>query len=129
MMTETKIDLFRPNDRNRLKTVLLGNVPTPADLKEVLGRPIPKIIEQLLIETHEDLETIKNKYKELGVEVIMYPVVGKKENFLEDTINVRNGFIVVDLNWNECPTLFKDKNNEDSMNEVRDSLSEAGLHL
>ena len=95
-MTETKIDLFRPNDRNRLKTVLLGNVPTPADLKEVLGRPIPKIIEQLLIETHEDLETIKNKYKELGVEVIMYPVVGKKENFLEDTINVRNGFIVVD---------------------------------
>ena len=61
-MTETKIDLFRPNDRNRLKTVLLGNVPTPADLKEVLGRPIPKIIEQLLIETHEDLETIKNKY-------------------------------------------------------------------
>ena len=96
MMTETKIDLFRPNDRNRLKTVLLGNVPTPADLKEVLGRPIPKIIEQLLIETHEDLETIKNKYKELGVEVIMYPVVGKKENFLEDTINVRNGFIVVD---------------------------------
>tara|TARA_R100001530_G_C4311789_1_gene153233 strand:+ start:525 stop:968 length:444 start_codon:yes stop_codon:yes gene_type:complete len=40
-----------------------------------------------------------------------------------------HGFIVVDLNWYDCPILFKEKNNKDSMIEVRNSLSEAGLHL
>ena len=38
-------------------------------------------------------------------------------------------FIVVDLNWYDCPILFKDKNNKDSMTEVRNALSEAGLRL
>ena len=90
------MDLWLPNNKNRLKTVLLGNVPTSKNLKKMLGRPIPKIIEQMLNETHEDLAIIKNKYEELGVKVISYPVVRLKENRLENTINVRDCFIVID---------------------------------
>lgn len=95
MGTDSKFNLWRPNDRNRLKTVLLGNVPKPRELAKVLGKKIPKVIEKLLNETHEDLATIKHTYKKLGVEVLSYPVIGDKKNYLENTINVRNGFIVV----------------------------------
>ena len=92
MTTEIKIDLWLPNNKNRLKTVLLGNVPTSKNLKDILSRPIPKVIEKMLDETHEDLTKIKNKYEELGVEVISYPVT----NYIENTINVRDCFIVID---------------------------------
>ena len=63
MTTEIKIDLWLPNNKNRLKTVLLGNVPTSKNLKDILSRPIPKVIEKMLDETHEDLTKIKNKYE------------------------------------------------------------------
>ena len=90
------MDLWIPNNKNRLRTVLLGNVPTSKNLKDILSRPIPKVIEKMLDETHEDLAKIKDKYEELGVEVISYPVIRFKENLVENTINVRNGFLVVD---------------------------------
>ena len=40
-----------------------------------------------------------------------------------------HNFIVVDLTWNECPTLFKEDNNETSVQEVKTALSNAGVHL
>lgn len=89
------MNLWLPNNKNRLKTVLLGNVPTPEQLKGFIKKPIPKIIEKMLSETHEDLATIKNKYTELGVKVVSYPVIGK-DDFMQNTINVRDGFIVID---------------------------------
>ena len=58
----------------------------------MLARPIPKVIEKMLDETHEDLAEIKDKYEELGVEVISYPVT----NYIENTVNVRDCFIVID---------------------------------
>lgn len=89
------MNLWLPNNKNRLKTVLLGNVPTPEQLKGFIKKPIPKIIEKMLSETHEDLATIKDKYTELGVKVVSYPVIGK-DDFMQNTINVRDGFIVID---------------------------------
>ena len=38
-------------------------------------------------------------------------------------------FIVVDLNWYDCPILFKEEKSKESMTEVRNALSEAGVHL
>jgi hypothetical protein len=80
-----------PNNKDRLKKVVLGNVPSPATLEKILSKPVPKVIHKILEETQEDLEAIKNCYEQLGVEVLAYPV-----NTLKDSIHVRNGFIVVD---------------------------------
>ena len=80
-----------PNNKNRLKKTLLGSVPTPAVLKKILKKPVPKSIQKVLEETLEDLHEIRKVYEQLGVEVLSYPV-----ETIEDSINVRNGFIVVD---------------------------------
>ena len=37
--------------------------------------------------------------------------------------------IVVDLNWYDCPNLFKEKLNDDSIQEVKNALSSSGIHL
>jgi hypothetical protein len=79
------------NNKDRLQKVLLGSIPTSKTLQGILKKPIPKVIEKVLAETQEDLDQIKGIYQKLGVEVLSYPV-----ETLEDSINVRNGFIVVD---------------------------------
>jgi hypothetical protein len=79
------------NNKDRLQKVLLGSIPTSKTLQGILKKPIPKVIEKVLAETQEDLDQIKGQYEKLGVEVLSYPV-----ETLEDSINVRNGFIVVD---------------------------------
>ena len=89
------MDVWIPNNKNRLKKIILGSVPTPTALEKNLRRKIPGFIQQVLRETQEDLDQIKNTYEDFGVEVLTYPV----ENYHEDkfsSINVRNGFIVVD---------------------------------
>lgn len=89
------MEVWIPNQKNRLKKVLLGSVPSPSILQKFLGRPIPKSIERVLIETQEDLYEIKKTYQSLGVEVISsYP--DEPDTATEDSINVRDGFIVVD---------------------------------
>ena len=40
----------------------------------MLKRPIPKVIDKVLNETHEDLLQIKETIEKLGVEVLSYPV-------------------------------------------------------
>lgn len=79
------------NNKDRLRQVLLGNIPSPDTVEKILGRPVPDSIHKILKETLEDLQAIKNCYEQLGVEVLTYPV-----NTLQDSIHVRNGFIVVD---------------------------------
>ena len=37
--------------------------------------------------------------------------------------------IVVDLNWYDCPNLFKEKLNDGSIQEVKNALSSSGIHL
>ena len=37
--------------------------------------------------------------------------------------------IVVDLNWYDCPNLFKEELNDDSREEVKSVLSSLGVHL
>ena len=88
------MDVWIPNNKDRLRKTLLGSVPTPSVLENVLKRPIPKVIHKVLDETNEDLEEIKKVFNSLGVEVLSYPVPESKK--LENHINVRNGFIVVD---------------------------------
>jgi|TARA_R110001592_G_C13031317_1_gene738417 hypothetical protein len=85
------MEVWVPNNKNRLKKVLLGSVPTPSTLQKSLKKTIPKSIEKVLEETQEDLDEIKKTYESLGVEVLSYPV----EDYRND-INVRDGFIVVD---------------------------------
>tara|TARA_Y100000592_G_scaffold99480_1_gene175688 strand:- start:310 stop:1257 length:948 start_codon:yes stop_codon:yes gene_type:complete len=89
------MEVWVPNSRNRLEKVLLGSVPSPTILQKILGKSIPKAIERVLIETREDLDEIKKTYESLDVEVISsYP--DQPESATEDSINVRDGFIVVD---------------------------------
>ena len=88
------MELWIPNNKNPLKKVLLGSVPTPLSLRRSLKKTIPKFIEKILEETQEDLQEIKKTYESLGVEVLSYPVEEHRQD--SDTINVRNGFLVVD---------------------------------
>ena len=88
------MELWIPNNKNPLKKVLLGSVITPSSLKRSLKKPIPKFIEKVLEETQEDLGEIKKTYESLGVEVLSYPVEDHGHAGL--SIDVRNGFIVVD---------------------------------
>ena len=37
--------------------------------------------------------------------------------------------IVVDLNWYDCPNLFKEELNDGSIQEVKNALSSSGIHL
>ena len=37
--------------------------------------------------------------------------------------------IVIDLNWYDCPNLFKEKLNDGSREEVKSALSSSGIHL
>ena len=85
------MEVWVPNRRNRLKKVLLGSVPVPGTLAKKLKRPVPKVIQKVLEETEEDLFEIKKTYESLGVEVLRFPV-----DAIDETISVRNGFIVVD---------------------------------
>ena len=88
------MEVWIPNQKNRLKKVLLGSVPTPTVLKKVLKKSLPKAIEKVLVETQEDLDEIKKKYQSLDVEVFSYDV--EPTILVQDSINVRNGFVVVD---------------------------------
>ena len=88
------MELWIPNNKNPLKKVLLGSVITPSSLKHSLKKTIPKFIEKVLEETQEDLGEIKKTYESLGVEVLSYPVEDHGHAGL--SIDVRNGFIVVD---------------------------------
>lgn len=85
------MEVWASNNKDRLRKVLLGSVPTSRTLAGHLKKPIPKVIEKVLDETQEDLAEIKNQYEKLGVEVMSFPV-----ETMENSINVRNGFIVVD---------------------------------
>jgi len=85
------MEVWIPNQKNRLQKTLLGSVPELSTVKDWLKKPIPKAIQQVLEETKEDLESIRSTYEKLGVEVVTYPT-----ETIEDSINVRNCFIVVD---------------------------------
>jgi hypothetical protein len=83
--------MWIPNNKNRLRKTLLGSVPDVSTIRSMLRKPIPKAIQKVLEETHEDLESIRNTFEKLGVEVMSFP-----SDSIQDSINVRNGFIVVD---------------------------------
>jgi len=87
----THMHVFIPNKKNKLTKTVLGSVPTPEELQKILKKSLPRSIENILEETHEDLLQIKKTYEKLGVEVITLPV----EKF-EDALNVRDGFVVID---------------------------------
>ena len=56
-------------------------------------------------------------------------VLKSSRDIVQKKILEWHNFIVVDLTWNECPTLFKEDNNETSVQEVKTALSNAGVHL
>lgn len=85
--------LWLPNNKNSLKKTILGCIPQSNELGRYLKKPVPKFIDKVLDQTQEDLEQIKTTFEGLGVEVLQYPIT---EYQGEDSINVRNGFIVVD---------------------------------
>jgi len=80
-----------PNNKNRLRKTLLGSVPEIATIRSILKKPIPKAIQKVIEETQEDLESIRSTFEKLGVKVLSFPT-----ETMQDSINVRNGFIVVD---------------------------------
>ena len=80
-----------PNNKNRLRKTILGSVPEVSTVRSIIKKPVPKAIQRVLEETQEDLESIKSTYERLGVEVLSFPT-----ETMQDSINARNGFIVVD---------------------------------
>ena len=46
------------NKKNKIKKILLGNVPTPDQLETLLNKKIPAVIKKILLETLIDLNSI-----------------------------------------------------------------------
>ena len=79
------------NKKNKIKKILLGNVPTPDQLETLLDKKIPTVIKKILLETLIDLNSIKKFLESYGITVLQYPI-----KTLKDTIHVRNGYLVCD---------------------------------
>ena len=79
------------NKKNKIKKILLGNVPTPDQLETLLNKKIPAVIKKILLETLIDLNSIKNFLRSYGITVLQYPI-----KTLKDTIHVRDGFLICD---------------------------------
>tara|TARA_B100001057_G_C22770522_1_gene919399 strand:+ start:76 stop:1011 length:936 start_codon:yes stop_codon:yes gene_type:complete len=85
------MEVWIPNNKNRLKKTLLGSIPEVATIRSIIKKPVPISIQKVLEETQEDLESIRSTYEKLGVEVLSFPT-----ETMQESLNVRNGFIVVD---------------------------------
>jgi hypothetical protein len=85
------MEVWIPNNKNRLKKTLLGSIPDVSTVRSIIKKPVPMAIQKVLEETQEDLQSIRSTYEKLGVEVVSFPT-----ETMQESINVRNGFIVVD---------------------------------
>ena len=62
------------NKKNKIKKILLGNVPTPDQLETLLDKKIPTVIKKILLETLIDLNSIKKFLESYGITVLQYPI-------------------------------------------------------
>ena len=83
--------IWASNNKNKIKKILLGNVPTPDQLETMLNKKIPTVIKKILNETIIDLSNIKKFLESYGITVLHYPV-----KTLNDPIDVRNGYVICD---------------------------------
>jgi len=83
--------IWASNNKNKIKKILLGNVPTPEQLETMLNKKIPTVIKKILNETIIDLSNIKKFLESYGITVLHYPV-----KTLNDRIDARNGYVICD---------------------------------
>lgn len=79
------------NNRGKTKTLVLGSIPNVDQIQEHLKKNIPTILKKIIEESIQDLNNFEKKLKEFGISVLRVA-----PNFIEDTLNVRNYFIVID---------------------------------
>ena len=83
--------IYAPNKINKIKTMFLGCAPKIEEVEKTLEISIPLTVRKIIEETNEDIEKIKKKIEEFGIKVLRPIPVG-----IEDCLNVRNYFIVID---------------------------------
>jgi hypothetical protein len=79
------------NNINKTKTIVLGDVANIDEVEKTLKISVPTTVKKILEETKEDLKKIKKKIEEFGITVIKANPIG-----IEDSLNVRNYFVVID---------------------------------
>ena len=99
---------------------------------------------KLLTEEYKD--SLSESYLKHKVDIMIFSPGGRKivvrvqgrdhEGILKsarDTVMKKlmewNGCVVVDLDWQECPYLFKEQKDENSYLEVMNALENSGLHV
>jgi hypothetical protein len=85
------MNIWCSNKKNKIKKILLGNIPSVEVIEEQLQKKVPNSIKKVIVESKEDLLNIKNFLLKKNIEVLQYEC-----NTLEDALNIRNGFLVCD---------------------------------
>ena len=101
-------------------------------LVDVLSEEFKDSLSDSYLKHKIDIVVIREPEKPIAVRVQGRDhegVLKSARDIVQKKILEWHGFIVVDLNWYDCPTLFKDINNKDSIKEVMNGLSEAGVNL
>ena len=118
--------------KEKLNALNTFEVKRQQPLVDVLSEEFKDSLSDSYLKHKIDIVVIREPEKPIAVRVQGRDhegVLKSARDIVQKKILEWHGFIVVDLNWYDCPTLFKDINNKDSIKEVMNGLSEAGVIL
>jgi len=118
--------------KEKLNALNTFEVKRQQPLVDVLSEEFKDSLSDSYLKHKIDIVVIREPEKPIAVRVQGRDhegVLKSARDIVQKKILEWHGFIVVDLNWYDCPTLFKDINNKDSIKEVMNGLSEAGVNL
>ena len=118
--------------KEKLNAINTFEVKRQQPLVDVLSEEFKDSLSDSYLKHKIDIVVIREPEKPIAVRVQGRDhegVLKSARDIVQKKILEWHGFIVVDLNWYDCPTLFKDINNKDSIKEVMNGLSEAGVNL
>ena len=118
--------------KEKLNALNTFEVKRQQPLVDVLSEEFKDSLSASYLKHKIDIVVIREPEKPIAVRVQGRDhegVLKSARDIVQKKILEWHGFIVVDLNWYDCPTLFKDINNKDSIKEVMNGLSEAGVNL
>ena len=118
--------------KEKLDALNTFEVKRQQPLVDVLSEEFKDSLSDSYLKHKIDIVVIREPEKPIAVRVQGRDhegVLKSARDIVQKKILEWHGFIVVDLNWYDCPTLFKDINNKDSIKEVMNGLSEAGVNL
>ena len=118
--------------KEKLNALNTFEVKRQQPLVDVLSEEFKDSLSDSYLKHKIDIVVIREPEKPIAVRVQGRDhegVLKSARDIVQKKILEWHGFIVVDLNWYDCPTLFKDINNKDSIKEVMNGLSDAVLNF